>query len=174
MQTTAAAAAAAATATVRTTEAAASATTYALYGYPENMAYTALADANAPELCMGMIIKNPNKEELSEAVLLQRYVVDEDGETLLVIPRFDSMKISVCQAEENEGGTVGAGKELYAIRYTEDGTALALRALRAEGSTKTVVVLSGGGCRAVYPVTYGGQGGRAETMFLLPDGDEKG
>ncbi|MEA4824038.1 MAG: hypothetical protein VB111_07990 [Clostridiaceae bacterium] len=161
---------AAATTAVQTTQTAATttATTQALYGYPENMTYTILADAGAPELCMGMIIKNPSREQLSEAVLLQRYIVDEDGETLLVIPRFDSMKMSVCQAIENEDGTVSAGDELYIIRYTEDGTALALRAQRTEGKTKIVVVVSGGGCEAEYPVTYGGRGGRAENMFLLP------
>ena len=132
----------------------------------ESTIYSILKGDGAPENAIGLIINDPTKTQLDEAVMLRRYVLDESGDELLIVPRFDGMKIQIINARY-DGEELFFEEPLYYINYTEDATALLLTADRPE-TPRAVIVLTAGEYQAVYELAKKSGSGLPELVYLQP------
>jgi len=97
---------------------------------PDNMAFkTAVGDTDITQL--GVIINQPEDQDLKKITKLDTYEHEADNESLLVIPKYNGTKITVMTLEYVDD-QLKPKDSVYTNENTVDGFGLLIKAVRAE------------------------------------------
>ena len=91
---------------------------------------------------LGVIINSPKEEDLSRLNTLEEYQYDKNAnETMLVIPKYNETKITVCSVEYT-GERYISKDVLYSVDSTPEGYGLLIKANRPEGSAQIAIYVT--------------------------------
>ena len=128
-------------------------------------AYNTAFEKYAEEQVLGIIINEPTSDMLESFAHLETYKHSEEGERLLIVPKYNSSTVTVQRVQfEDEEWVIK--ETLYSKEQTEDNYGLMLEAIRPEGIPELMLTITANGKSIEYLVAYNGKDGTPPIEYL--------
>lgn len=129
---------------------------------PDNTAFR-LVDRDTQEL--GLIVNQPQEEDLKKIEILETSEQDQTQEQTLIIPKYKETTVEVFALDyKNDALTIN--EKVYSKAKTPEGFGLLLKAVHPEGIPRLMVKLSYEGQSASYIVAYNMKDGNEKIEYL--------
>lgn len=119
------------------------------------------------DLAIGLILNSPDKSQLDQVSNLDKHVIEESQEKILILPLKNGSDIKVEKVKyENDKFIIES--IVTENKNTPDGYGLYLTVNRPEGIPQYQIVISNKDTSAIYTIQYNGKDGTPPSEWILP------